>query len=113
MEDNTLNICQQFLAKDVEEEEVLYKMIDGERVPCTPEETAEIKAQWAQAAIESAKQQQISDLKAQDLSIADKIQCLMLAVNALIQGQSIPLDLATKIDNCCQIHQQIQHIISS
>jgi hypothetical protein len=85
-------------------------MIDGERVPCTPEETAEIKAQWAQAAIESAKQQQISDLKAQDISIPDKIQCLMLAVNAIVKGQSIPTDLALKIENSSQIYESIELI---
>ena len=112
MEDRALNNCQDPLAKDAEEE-ILYKMIDGERVPCTPEETAEIKAQWAQAAVESAKQQQISDLKAQDLSVADKIQCLMLAVNALIQGQSIPLELANKIESSSQIYDQIKTINQS
>jgi hypothetical protein len=91
-------------------DEVLYKMIDGERMPCTPEETAKIKARWAQAAIDTERHQQIKALKAQDMSTSDKIQCLMSAVNALVQGQTIPSDLANKIASSCQIHSQIEAI---
>jgi hypothetical protein len=92
---------------DDSDDEVLYKMVDGVTVPCTPEETAAILAQWAQAAIEAQQQQQISDLKAQDLSTMDKIQCLMTAVNALAQGQTIPADLAAQINNSCEINSLI------
>lgn len=112
-------IRQNFLAKDSDDDssndddagdadEVLYKMIDGERVPCTAEETAAIKAQWAEAAITAAVQQQINALRAQDLSTDDKIQCLMSAVNAIAQGQTVPVDLANQISNSCQIQAQIE-----
>jgi hypothetical protein len=98
------------VSDDDSDDEVLYKMIDGERVPCTPEETAAIKAQWAQAAIEAQQRQQINDLMAQDMSTPDKIQCLMSAINALAQEQAIPSDLATKISDSCQIYNQIQEL---